>query len=106
MPIIRDIRLSFLKRKENISSLEILQSTSSSNYEEEISFLKETSCITSLYERHMSKLRTDYEKVILIYCVDDISLLNQWEKKYRIFPEYMNVFVECGSVEGFSIFIR
>ncbi|MDA1679026.1 hypothetical protein [Bacillus cereus group sp. TH152-1LC] len=102
MPSIRDIRLSFLKRKENISSLEILQSTSSSNYEEEISFLKETSCITSLYERHMPKLRTDYEKGILIHCVDDISLLNQWEKKYRTFPEYMNVFVEYGSVKDFS----
>ena len=49
----------------------------------------------------MSKLRTDYEKVILIYCVDDISLLNQWEKKYRIFPGYMNVFVEYGSVNDF-----
>lgn len=69
MPIIRDIRLSFLKRKEHISSLETLKLTSSSNYDEELSFFKETSCITSLYERHMSKLRTDYEKVILIYCV-------------------------------------
>ncbi|MBJ7960098.1 hypothetical protein QRE62_28015 [Bacillus mycoides] len=101
MPIIRDIQLSLLKRKEHISSLEILKLTSSSNYDEELSFLKETSCITSLYERHMSKLRTDYEKVILIYCVDDISLLNQWEKKYRIFPGYMNVFVEYGSVNDF-----
>ncbi|QWH19835.1 hypothetical protein EXW62_23075 [Bacillus mycoides] len=41
MPIIRDIRLSFLKRKENISSLEVLKLTSSSNYDEEISFLIE-----------------------------------------------------------------
>ncbi len=49
----------------------------------------------------MSKLRTDYEKVILIHCVDDISLLNQWEKKYQISPEYMNVFVEYGSVKDF-----
>ncbi|MGN5649175.1 hypothetical protein [Bacillus sp. Brlt_9] len=102
MPIIRDIRLSFLKRKENISSLEALQLTSSSNYEEEIAFFKETSCITSLYEQHMPKLRTAYEKGIWIHCVDDISLLNQWEKKYRIFPEYMNVFVEYGSVKDFS----
>lgn len=101
MPSIRDIRLSFLKRKENIGSLEILQSTFSSNYEEEISFLKETSCITSLYERHMPKLSTDYEKGIWIHCVDEISLLNQWEKKYWIFPEYMNVFVEYGSVKDF-----
>ena len=54
----------------------------------------------------MPKLRTDYEKVILIHCVDDISLLNQWEKKYQIFPEYINVFVEYGSVKGFSVFIR
>lgn len=101
MPIIRDIRLSFLKRKENIGSLEILQLTSLSNYEEKISFFKETSCITSLYERHMPKLRTDYEKGIWIHCVDDISLLNQWEEKYRIFPEYMNVFVEYGCVKDF-----
>ncbi|EJV79089.1 hypothetical protein IG3_04436 [Bacillus cereus HuA2-1] len=50
MPIIRDIRLSFLKRKEHISSLETLKLTSSSNYDEELSFFKETSCITSLYE--------------------------------------------------------
>ena len=33
--------------------------------------------------------------------MDDISLLNQWEKQYRIFPEYMNVFVEYGSVKDF-----
>ncbi|EJQ56829.1 hypothetical protein SAMN04487767_11553 [Bacillus wiedmannii] len=33
--------------------------------------------------------------------MDDISLLNQWEEKYRIFPEYMNVFVEYGSVKDF-----
>ncbi|MGG5739519.1 MULTISPECIES: hypothetical protein [Bacillus cereus group] len=101
MPIIRDIRVSFLKRKENISSLEVLKLTSSSNYDEEISFFKETSCITSLYGRHIKKLRTEYEKGILIYCVDDISLLNQWEKQYRIFPEYMNVFVEYGSEKDF-----
>ena len=63
MPIIRDIRVSFLKRKEYISSLEVLKLTSSSNYDEEISFLKETSCITSLYGRHMPKLRTDMKKV-------------------------------------------
>lgn len=43
----------------------------------------------------------DYEKGILIHCVDDISLLDEWEKKYRIFPEYMNVFVEYESVKGF-----
>lgn len=40
MPIIRDIRLSFLKRKEHISSLETLKLTSSSNYDEELSFFK------------------------------------------------------------------
>ncbi|MBJ8205824.1 hypothetical protein JDS91_32075, partial [Bacillus cereus] len=43
----------------------------------------------------------DYEKGILIHCVDDISLLGEWEKKYRIFPEYMNVFVEYESVKDF-----
>ncbi|KXY47827.1 hypothetical protein AT257_27395 [Bacillus cereus] len=102
MPIIRDIQLMFLKRKENISSIEILKLTSSSNYDEEISFFKETSCITSLYWRHMPKLRTDYEKGILIHCVDDISLLNQWEKEYQISPEYINVFVDYGSEKDFS----
>ena len=40
MPIIRDIRLSFLKRKEHISSLETLKLTSSSNYDEELSFFE------------------------------------------------------------------
>ncbi|AOM07919.1 hypothetical protein FORC24_4629 [Bacillus cereus] len=101
MPVIRDIQLSFLKVKEHTRNIEALQLTSTSNYDEDISFGKETSSITSLYCRHMPKLRMDYEKGILIHCVDDISLLDEWEKKYRIFPEYMNVFVEYESVKGF-----
>ncbi|KAB2442171.1 hypothetical protein [Bacillus luti] len=101
MPIIRDIQLSFLKAKEHISSIEKLQLTSTSNYDEDLSFGKETSCITSLYCRYIPKLRMEYEKGILIHCVDDISLLDEWEKKYRIFPEYMNVFVEYESVKNF-----
>ncbi|MBE7125388.1 hypothetical protein [Bacillus mycoides] len=102
MPIIRDIQLSFLKAKEHISSIEALQLTSTSNYDEDISFCKETSCITSLYCRHMPKLRMKHERGILIHCVDDISLLDEWEKKYRMFPEYINVFVEYGNMQGFS----
>ena len=104
MPVIRDIQLSFLKVKEHTRSTETLQLASTSNYDEDISFGKETSCITSLYCRHMPKLRMEYEKGILIHCVDDISLLDEWEKKYRIFPEYMNAFVEYGSVRIFHIY--
>ena len=100
MPIIRDIQLSFLKAKEHISDIEELQLTSTSNYDEDLSFGKETSRITSLYCRYIPKLRMEYEKGILIHCVDDISLLDEWEKKYRIFPEYMNVFVEYESVKN------
>ena len=93
--------IEFSKSKRAYRNIEALQLTSTSNYDEDISFGKETSSITSLYCRHMPKLRMDYEKGILIHCVDDISLLDEWEKKYRIFPEYMNVFVEYESVKGF-----
>lgn len=102
MPVVKDIQLTFLKRKERISNIETLKLTSSSNYDEDTSFFKETRCITSLYWRYIPKLRTDYEKGILIHCVDDISLLNQWEKEYRTFPEYINVFVEFGNEQNFS----
>ena len=62
MPVIRDIQLSFLKVKEHNRNIEALQLTSTSNYDEDISFGKEMSSITSLYCRHMPKLRMDYEK--------------------------------------------
>ena len=90
MPVIRDIQLSFLKVKEHTRNIEALQLTSTSNYDEDISLVKRRAVLL-FYCRHMPKLRMDYEKGILIHCVDDISLLDEWEKKYRIFPEYMNV---------------
>ena len=41
MPVIRDIQLSFLKVKEHTRNIEALQLTSTSNYDEDISFGKD-----------------------------------------------------------------
>ncbi|ARO61159.1 Uncharacterized protein B5E38_3683 [Bacillus cereus] len=106
MPVIRDIQLSFLKVKEHTRSTETLQLASTSNYDEDISFGKETSCITSLYCRHMPKLRMEYEKGILIHCVDDISLLDEWGEENIEFSLNILMLLWNMGVWGISIFIR
>lgn len=103
MPIVRDIQLSLLRKKNFINGHEKLNITNPLTFYEDEKFFKETRCITSLYSRLLPKIETDFEKGILINCVDDMNALSKWEKTQYLFPEYITIFLEFDSEKYFSL---
>lgn len=103
MPIVRDIQLSLLRKKDFINSYEKLKNSNPLAFYEDEKFFKETRCITSLYSRLLPKIETDFEKGILINCVDDMNVLSKWEKTQYLFPKYITLFLEFDSEKYFSL---
>ncbi|WIG44629.1 hypothetical protein [Bacillus toyonensis] len=103
MPIVRDIQLSLLRKKDSINRHENLNTANALVFYEDERFFKETRCITSLYSRLLPKIERDFEKGILINCVDDMNVLSEWEKTQYMLPEYITFFLEFNGEKYFSL---